>query len=163
MNNLPLIVSKVKEEGLVVEELSPSRLLQYVPKQEGKGGRPSKRKEKNTEDSMPEQNDVDSTLETKDVGAADPAEEMVTDTATTEEDVCIGLTVSILSNIRSKLSPEQIKERLAKKEAEIRVVEPFLTVVTTDGTVLGDGAAEEVVQWEWKDAPNAEGNGKYFD
>ena len=44
VDNLPLIEQRLNEDDLMLEETSVTKLLGYIPKQEGKGGRPKKAK-----------------------------------------------------------------------------------------------------------------------
>ena len=129
VENISLVEQEVQENGLEFEEVALTKLLTYVPKQEGKGGRPKKA------DKPPQR--VTAAVPRKSTTALTvfaPTEEAPTEEAPTEEAPTVSrtddvgeveITLSITGKVTAaKLTISDVVASLENGDAEL-VAEPF--------------------------------------
>lgn len=180
VDNLPLIVTQVQEQGLVLEELSPSRLLEFVPKQEGKGGRPRgiKKGASKSKKSPPDPNAVEQATPRQQQPVAPVADVPTSDSSKSadtapsangdeskrsrieesqgedqDSTLTTELTVTILSEFRPRVPLRELMEKLANRQATLRLGLSLKAVSADESeTILGEGEADEIIQYRWSEA-----------
>ena len=61
------------------------------------------------------------------------------------------LTVTILSKFRPRVPLREIKEKLANKQATMKVM-LSVTAVSADDAIMGEGAADQIIECQWSAA-----------
>lgn len=157
VENLPTIQREAEKRGQSMEALGFTKCLALVPKQKGRGGRPPKggrQQDAPSADTQPEAANaaVAKTSCLPCVTAPLPSgdnDENVEPPATQE---AAEFTVTILSTFRLRRSLAEIKDRLANKQATLRLVGSRNVLAVGSEEVLAESDGGEILEWRWSDA-----------